>query len=466
MSLPLSLLNEKHINFRSRGIDYYIPVSKALETDISSRLKAKLRGSGIPAIPSVMSAPPTITAGLASGDPVTSTVRVIPWDGNTPQINTILNSPHLWTYNSANMTGVRLVSGSATQNSQERFDFVMPTIPTSPGGPVTMCTHFIFDGQVFELLAIAGVQISMVVNGQLMSTGPYTTVNSNAWTKFDFGSRATRYISLYINGRTGGLSIGVNDSIAPWDRSKDFNVVYHGDSYAGVTGNNLQTGGPFSDACLRLGLASWWGAAHGGAGYYSPGSSANAAAAFVHLSAVDQCDLWMVGLGINDNRSTIGAALYDSTVLAYYQSVRAKFPDAVIAATGPWAPTESSALTATRKDISASVYDQLQKISGPWVFMDNLTGNWYNSSGVTGRHKNASTSSTTTVNGGPSINQLAQSPTQSGTWQTGEGRVGATTGKGNGDLYVSSDAVHPSAAGVSYLGSMIAHNLRQGILSL
>lgn len=445
------------------GVPY---IFSSLNTDSASRLKVKMLAKENIEIPSVMAVPPTITAGAASGNPATSTVRIIPWDGNTPQVNNILNSPHLWIYNSANMSGSRLVSGSAAQSSQERFDFVMPVIPSAPGGPVPTCMHFVFDGQVFELLAIAGVHISMVVNGKLASTGPYTTVNSNAWTKYDFGTRDIRYISLYINGRVGGLSIGVNDSISPWNRSKDINAVYHADSYAGVASPNLLTGGPFSDAFLRLGFASWWGVNHGGGAYYNAGETSNAATAFAQLRAVDQCDLWMVGLGINETRSTIGAALYDETVLSYYKSVRAAFPNAVIAAIGPWAPTESSALTATRTDISDSVYAQLQKISGPWVFMDNLTGNWYNSVKAKGLNKSASTSSTTTVNGGPSINTLSQSPVQSGTWQTGEGRVGAVTGKGNGDLYVSSDATHPSAAGVSYLGSMIAHNLRQGILNL
>ena len=41
-------------------------------------------------------------------------------------------------------------------------------------------------------------------------------------------------------------------------------------------------------------------------------------------------------------------------------------------------------------------------------------------------------------------------------WIAGTGRVGATTGDGNADIYVVADGVHPSVAGAAYLGTRLA----------
>jgi lysophospholipase L1-like esterase len=41
-------------------------------------------------------------------------------------------------------------------------------------------------------------------------------------------------------------------------------------------------------------------------------------------------------------------------------------------------------------------------------------------------------------------------------WLTGTGRVGATTGTGNSDLFVTSDALHPTQAGTDYIAMRLA----------
>lgn len=49
-------------------------------------------------------------------------------------------------------------------------------------------------------------------------------------------------------------------------------------------------------------------------------------------------------------------------------------------------------------------------------------------------------------------------------WQFGTGRVGATTGNGNSDLYISSDNVHPSQAGHDYLAQRLYQSV-SGVVS-
>jgi phospholipase/lecithinase/hemolysin len=46
-------------------------------------------------------------------------------------------------------------------------------------------------------------------------------------------------------------------------------------------------------------------------------------------------------------------------------------------------------------------------------------------------------------------------------WITGTGRVGATTGTGNADTYIGSDATHPTDAGHAYLARRVVAALEE-----
>lgn len=366
------------------------------------------------------------------------------------------------------MSGTLLGQTPITMSGQEKFLMSTPVFPSNVGGLGMTCISFEFDGQDLEILHYGQLQFFGISNGKSFSASAISsgTASVSSWTRIAFGSREVRSIRIYVLGQVGSVAIGANDSISPVDSSRDISVVLHGDSYFTTTAERLPALGPGGEAALRCGFENMWGSGWGGAAYYYAGPSANANTAFADLSRVESCDIWHCSLGINETRAGVGAANFDAAVLQYYTAVRATFPNAVISATGPWAPTESSSKTANRTDISDAVLTQLRKISGPWVFVDNLRGTWENSSGKTGVAKVSSTSSTTSVNGGPSVNSGMQSPAQVGTWQTGEGKVGGTTGKGNGDLYVGADGTHPSPSGVTYLGSMIARGWRDSILAL
>lgn len=429
------------------------------------RLQSLLRTRPISS-PILMLLPVTVTEGAAGAGPATATVRIVPWNGVTPQTATAFNSPYLWVYNASQITEVGL---QLTMSSQEKFLFKAPVFATNAGGMGVQILRFQFDGQAFEILHSGQTMYYGIADGLAMTNGAVTvgvgSGSAAAWTKFDFGSRGLRTVTLHIFGRIGSIAVGANDSISAAPDDTGIKAVLHGDSYYTTAG---QYGvGPGIEACLAAGITTFWGSGWGGTGYLQNGSGGamNANTAFPELKNVPACDLWQVSLGINDQNANMPGL--QSAVNTYFASVRAQFPGAVISANGPWCPKESQSYGATKyPQIRDAIKTGIQTVAGPWAFVDNLTGTWLNSAGATGSAPTASTSSTTAVNGGPSVNSGGQTPPQVGTWQTGEGYAGAPTGKGNGDLYVVADQTHPTAGGVTYLGRQIAEGWRKAILAL
>jgi lysophospholipase L1-like esterase len=141
--------------------------------------------------------------------------------------------------------------------------------------------------------------------------------------------------------------------------------------------------------------------------------------------------------GIND-ADTANVAT-NST--AYFTLLRSMYPTTVLVATAPWSPLQSNATSGPYPGVRDKIYAGMSAVNGPWCFIDNLLGTWVNSTGKSGSAGNL-------------------------TWQTGSGRAGATTGTGNGDLYVSSDGTHPSTAGIAYLADRLTTSIRDSILAL
>jgi len=416
--------------------------------------------------------PPTITYGSANTTPISATTRIIPWNGVSPQVNTIFNSPYIRIFNSQKIIGSALGVTETTLNSQEKYLCATPKFPSANGGLGGYCMEFMFDGSNIEFLCFGPIEIAGTINGKSISRNYITSgvSSSTRWIKLSFGSRAIREFSLYVVGQIGCIAIGPNDSISPIN-TKSPSCVIHGDSFFTTTGEHIPFGGVGGEAALLSGIRNIWGTGWGGSSYYTSGNggggtTGNSLTAFTELVNVEECELWHCSLGINEDRDVIGPALYDATVLEYYTLVRSAFPNAIISTTGPWCPKESRAKSPRGYITANAILAQLEKIAGPWIFLDNTQGFWKNSNGKTGTQKVASTSSVTTVNGGPSVNTGAQTPSQFGSWQTGEGNVGALTGKGNGDIYVDAAGTHCVPAGVSYLGYMVATGWREAILAL
>ena len=337
-----------------------------------------------------------------------------------------------------------------------------------PGG-----LHFFHTGQAFEVLYAGNFPwITVIADGQYAtSRWAQTTINSdgtlgnvlsyyNCFTKFDFGSVATRRISLYglcSDVGPGAISIGPEDKIAPWDRSLEPSFCAMADSYGQGAGYNWATGGPFYVAASLLGVPHVDVNAVGGCGYapvqspfpytLNPG---NTFGARLTDSVNAAPDLFMTGGSINDDYGIASPPLYptvassntafQNAVHGYYTNLRAALPNSVIAAMGPWAPKQFIPTSPIAQGKLNIIQQALHSITGPWVLIDNLNGGWTNSSGASGP--------------------------QTGAWQTGTGNAGAPTGVGNGDIYVGPDGTHPTPLGHEYLGRMLASNLAAAILAL
>jgi lysophospholipase L1-like esterase len=337
-----------------------------------------------------------------------------------------------------------------------------------PGG-----LHFIHTGQAFEVLYLGTYPwITVIADGQYAtSQWVRTAINADGtlgsvlsyydcFTKFDFGSVATRRISVYglcSNVGPCAIAIGVQDKITPWDRSLEPSFCVMADSYGQGSSLNWPIGGPFWVAASLLGIPHIDLNAQGGTGYapiQSPyaytSNPGNTFGARIADSVKSAPDLFMTGGSINDDYGIASPPLYptvtasntafQNAVSSYYKNLRAALPNSVIAAMGPWAPRQSiptSSIAQGKLNVISSV---LQSITGPWVLIDNLNGGWLNSSGASGP--------------------------QTGPWQTGTGNAGAPTGVGNGDIYVSADGTHPTPLGHEYLGRMLASSLAAAILAL
>ncbi len=326
--------------------------------------------------------------------------------------------------------------------------------------------HFNFTGRRFEILfGGTDISITLMVDGQYATprfistqlTGgvPGAPLNQgDTYVQFDLGSRANRKISVYAKSTQGlcAIAIAPEDSLSAWDRSDE--PAMHGmtDSYGGSFSPQWAGVGIFYEAAFELGIPHLDINGIGGTGYAQNNVSTDVGNAFAaRLPSVTQAksDLFLTAGGINDNNwlaffpyaSAEAARLgFEAAVHAYFRALRAALPDSVLAATGPWQPDATRYLDQALHKVD-TVRSALAAVAGPWVFMDNLRGNWVNSAGVS-------------------------SGANTGAWQTGTGTVANPKGDGNGDLYVSADGTHPSEAGAAYLGRQIAQSLRAAILAL
>ena len=427
--------------------------------------------------PTVATAGITVTQGAAqSADPsLGSDALIVPAPrgrGVNPNPETLATVPDVWGYrrDTWKQSTVGYI-GSADSNGS----WYVPVAQWHDAATLRafgVCgVHFTFTGRVIEVLfAGTDVQATLLADGEYVAPAFINTeltagvlgvpLNApNAYVRFDFGSSATRRVSLYAISSQGpcALAIGNQDMLAPWDRSSEPSFCAITDSYGQARGVNFYTGGPFWEAAALLGVPHLDLNAIGGTGYASNTGSndarnaGNAFVARVAEGAVTAPDLVLTAGGINDNNSAATPPLYataaeakasfDEAVAKYFRDLRTALPNAVLAAMGPWAPVESMPVDAVAESKADTILAGLRSIAGPWVFLDNLHGGWINSAGV---------SVTGTGRG----------------WQSGTGNVGRPRGDGNGDVYVSADGVHPTPAGCEYLGAIIASQLRAAILAL
>jgi GDSL-like lipase/acylhydrolase family protein len=385
----------------------------------------------------------------------------------------------------------RAGGGIRQANSFPRNQFVAFT-NINNGSFRTYCSmqaSFWHDGRYLEIIAYGGGGLmALKVNDQYLSLSPTTLANDGSiyfW-YFDFGSRAKRRIDFITTGSFGGVYTEQNDSIEPAPVRGPRTVVI-GASFTQGTG---ATGGAtahwvqaFSDA---LGWDDVWSWGVGATGFIANNSGGSPTFGQQVADVVSYAPDCVIFDGpINDNGNS--AASVAAAALAAYQAVQAALPNALIV---QFAPFWKSGAEGTIQSIW-QIKDALRTAvaSGGGIFLDVLElplplGYAPMSTTMAAAKSSGSTSFsvndiiqqamtlkfadgtrffvksvtgggfTANLDSGIQLSELINAPlTQvGGSFWTGHGRVGATTGWGNCDLYVSSDSTHPSQAGHVALG--------------
>ena len=325
--------------------------------------------------------------------------------------------------------------------------------------------HIVHTGSAIELLVRgANNALTLISDGKYVgcgdasqplaqtnttpSTEPLSNVNTTV--KFDFGTRATRHLSLYSMASVGAcaLIVPAGDTVAAWDRSAEASFAAISDSYGGAPTSVWGWGGLFYQASLALAIPHVDLDAIGGTGY-APTSTqpdlqlaGNAFDARLASITESQPDLFVTAGSLNDNNvraqapyATADAAKagFAAAVSQYYTDLRAKLPNAVLAALGPWQPPPNLPAAQSELDKAGVIKAALAAAGGHWIFVDNINGGWSNSAGAAGV---------------PSASD--------GPWQT----------VANAAAYISTDNVHPNAVGCAYLAGRLSGALRAAILAL
>lgn len=308
---------------------------------------------------------------------------------------------------------------------------------TYASGQGTWSVEFGTDAQVLQVrmkyiststvyrLSIDGRKVT-----DLMQSSGGITPGSGHLITIDLGSAIPRRIRLdFSTFPFGGIYIAPTATM--WSLPlAGGRLAVLGDSISDGSAMNTGAGcGTWVDRVGRLlGCTDVWRQGRGGTGYITAGSFAifqDRLANDIILYSPDRLIIWG---GYNDSGGSQPAIATAAALV--FSTVQAALPNCQMTVIGCWSPTGSPSsgqvnTTATLKAAAASA---------GLPFISPQDGAIYNAAGtLVATH---------------------------GTWITGTGHVGATTGSGNADLYVGSDTVHPTDAGHIYLTRRIYAALR------
>jgi lysophospholipase L1-like esterase len=458
------------VNVAAIGPDYDL---------LDARYAPLLRYTKARAIPIMASAPtiatPTTSTGIASARSFTTSV----YTGGEPNLS----------FFSTPVGGPWTIAGDSYPN----YLFVRAPISTTAGGTTTQTVEFIVDADVFEFIykGIAG-RWRMWVDGELISTAGVGIPNDGNiyYQKFTFGSVASRKITLELyNASFGGVVVGPNGSVSNCESARP-KCLLIGDSFAEGTGGNI------IDSFVQQLAAhlDWdvWGCGQGGSGYSAPGSYTGKYSTRLSAYAATNFDVVIVSGGINDMNVTYAASVA-ADAASLFSTIDSTWPNARKIVVSPmvaggvqeWSSYYYTVMVAVRTATAAAGFQYIDlmemNVNGTAVAgtvaastiagattitsetlypigttMEISTGTANRErrvvENVTGVGPSTYTVAalTYTHSSGDVFKQVGPS------FWTGTGRVGAPTGTGNCDLYVSTDNVHPSVAGHAAIGRTVA----------
>jgi len=306
--------------------------------------------------------------------------------------------------------------------------------------------EFETDAQVIEILMFGTAVWNLMVDGEYAFPRMRSAVTDAShvngdryWVKIDLGTRKPGGRTLTLFGRALSVSafaVGPNDTVRLPRTPVGPRLAVMSNSYGqGVSyqGN----AGPWWPLADRLGIRDVVLSSVGGTGYLNANTSYTTYRQRIGDIANAGADIVITADPLNDQGRQTKAALLAETT-AYFAALRAALPSAVLIASGTFTPLGTNVSNGAYIDTRDAVKQGLATVAGPWLFIDCLDGSWTHSDGRTG-----------------SIG---------GQWQTGTGKVGAPSGSGTNDLYVSSDGTHPEPyLGHEWLGEMYAAAIVDGL---
>lgn len=367
----------------------------------------------------VMAAPPTITHGSATLDAALTKQYTV----------------------AANPDAFAASGGTPTIYSTNFWIFPAVTLPNGLGGNVGngafnvngWAVDFMADAAKVELRTLKGTSargLMIEVDGQRVqdSSIPWAADFSTMYTLLDFGSRRIRRIRVEGSEFSGFRSVAVGPTGSVWNPGGDrMTMAVVGDSITALTGATLPNGSFAKSSGKLLGIADVREIALGGTGMINPGTWNSTFGDAHRVADVSEAAPDLIVIPASPNDTAYTAAQITAAALATYQAHRAANPDVPIVAGGLFPGSSAASAGVIKVETAAkAAFDAWGDPNSFWV---------------------------------PIVND------PDGPWVYGTGRVGATTGNGNADIYVTSaDSVHPSQAGHDYYARRWAMAIERDVL--
>lgn len=370
-------------------------------------------------LPSVMASPPTVTEGTGgAASTIASAVQIAATVNSSGTY--ILNPLAPWRY----LGGNPVVKAQTFPDRQ----YVTPNNANATNLTGSLSVEFEFDGSQFDFW-MKGFTSSYRLNVDGALVTQYGTLgppnNGNFYyINVNFTSRANRRIKIDFTAsgcHFGGLNVGPNDTV--WKSSYPIGarVIVMGDSFSDGSSATFRLAAYWDTLGKLMGWRDIWSSSIGATGYLTSTTFRSRVATDV---IAFNPDIVIVAGGHNDvGTFTLAQVQTEATLL--FQQIRAALPNAKIIAFSNFASNGSPSQNTL--DIRDAIKNAINADTGPHLFVDSIVA---------------------TVAGANTLG-----------YATGTGRIGATTGSGNGDFYMSSDATHPSQAGHDYYARRYAADI-------
>jgi lysophospholipase L1-like esterase len=360
---------------------------------------------------------------------------------NNPRVNPVMASPPAITQSSSadgTLTNITLwndptasvfnfYGGAPTGVVGNAFATFLCVTVTGVFAPATHRVETVADAikVQYKLFNPSGKVVRFIVDGQYLSLTPTTLANTGTtYITLDFtavGGRATRDIIIEGAGSSfGGVAVGPTEGLTkPVGTVRRLAIV--GGSYAAGGGASIVENGFANILPDLLGIRDIWNSGIGGTGFTANGTTQTTYLQRISDIVAAAPDIIMCEGSRNDNTAT--SAQIIAAVTAY--------------------------VAAVRQQVSPRV---------PIVIFGAIPGG-----GVTlisAQAVETAVASAVATIGDPRVRFVPCANSPSGPYLTGTGNIGAPTGSGNCDVYISgSDHVHPIDAGHAYLARCLADDM-------